>query len=421
MKFLFISFEGNTCEMARRVQEEGNICHVWIKNENAKKTLSGMVHNVNNWERYANRDTIIIIDHVKLSGIGQPLIDAGYQVISGSKFADRIELDRDEGHKLMKENGIKIPNFQEFTDFSSAISFLNKDKKKRYVFKPSGNLDLDWSYISTDTEDLLERIEHKFKPKWPSGKPVKFILEEFITGIEISSEIWFSNGKILNMNSTMEEKKLLTGGLGPSIGCAGNIVWNYKQTPALIEKTLIKLKDILTKEAYCGVLDINCIVSEKDNEPYGIEFTARFGYDALQAWLETTDGDTGKVLYDLVNGNPIHTDTSFACAVRVNVPPYPFDKADKRAGDLIRFDQELLKTNHYWFFDAELKNKQLQIVGVDGIMCVVSSKSDTIRGSIEKCYKNIEAIKSPRDIMYRVDVGERAIKEYPKLERAGLF
>ena len=407
--------------MARRVALEGNTVHVWIKVENCKKTLDGMINKVDRWERYANRDTIIIIDHVKMSSIGQPLIDAGYKVINGSKFADKIELDREFGLSLMRENGIKTPPFKEFTDFPAAISFLNKDKNKRYVFKPSGNLELDWSYIGTDTEDLIERIENKFKPEWPSGKPIKFILEEFVKGIEISSEIWMSNGNIINYNSTMEEKKLLTGNLGPSIGCAGNIVWNYQSIPPIIEKTLVRIKKVLAKENYCGVLDINCIVSEEDNEPYGIEFTARFGYDALQAWFETVTTDIGEMLYNVIQGKSIHVDNSFACAVRVNIPPFPFDKANKRSGDLIRFDMDLLKSNHYWFFDAELKNKQLQVIGVDGIMCVVSDKGNSIGQSIDRCYKNIEAIKSPRDIMYRTDIGERAIREYKQLERVGLI
>jgi phosphoribosylamine--glycine ligase len=423
MKFLFLSCEGNTCEMARRVQLEGNTVHIWIKSENCKKTLDGLIPKVDNWERYANRNTIIIVDHVKMSGIAQSLIDSGYQVINGSKFADKLELDRELGHETMKQNGIKTPNFKEFTDFGQAISFLNANKKKRYVFKPSGNLELDWSYIGTDVEDLIERIEHKFKPEWPSGKPIKFVLEEFIKGIEVSTEIWFSHGQIINQNGTMEEKKLLTGSLGPSIGCAGNIVWNYTEPPTkscIVGKTLEKLKELLTKENYCGVIDINCIVSEEDDEPYGIEFTTRFGYDALQAWLETINGDIGAMLYDAVNGRMIHTNSSFACAVRVNIPPFPFDKADKRAGDLIRFDQSLLDTNHYWFFDCEKKDGNLQVVGVDGIICVVTDKGNTIERSIERCYKNIEAIKSPRDIMYRTDIGKRVPKEYKILERAGL-
>lgn len=424
MKFLFISLEGNTCEMARRVALEGNTVHVYIKSENCKKTLNGMVNKVDNWEKYAYRNTVIVIDHVKLSGIAQPLIDAGYQVINGSKFADKLELDREFGLQLMRDKGIKTSPFKEFTDFSSAISFLNTNKKKQYVFKPSGNLELDWTYVGTDTEDLIERIEHKFKLEWPSGKPVKFILEEFIKGIEVSTEIWFSKGNIINRNGTMEEKKLLTGSLGPSIGCAGNIVWNYNgkiDKDCIVGKTLLKLKDTLTKENYCGVLDINCIVSEEDDEPYGIEFTTRFGYDALQAWVETLKDDIGETLYNAVQGKPINTDESFACAVRVNIPPFPFDKANKRAGDLIRFDQSLLMSNDYWFFDCEKKNDNLQVVGVDGILCVVTAKGATIERSINKCYKNIEAIKSPRDVMYRTDIGERAIKEYKQLQRTGLI
>lgn len=43
-----------------------------------------------------------------------------------------------------------------------------------------------------------------------------------------------------------------------------------------------------------------------------------------------------------------------------------------------------------------------------------------VGGAIERCYKNIEAIKSPRDIMYRVDVGERAINEHKSLQKVGL-
>jgi phosphoribosylamine-glycine ligase len=401
---------------------EGEDVKVWIKKESCKRTFDGIIKKIPNWESGVDKDTIIFIDHCKLHGIGEKLRANGNWVINGSKYADDIELDRQMGQDVMDKAGIKTPPHQEFKDFPSAITFIRKNKDKRFVFKPSGNLELDWTYIGADAEDLIERIQNKFSKEWPSGKPVIFVLQEFIKGIEISTEVWHNKNGIINANGTMEEKKLLTGGIGPSIGCAGNVVWNYDGEPKILKKTLSKLKDVLSKERYVGCLDINCIVAEKDDEPYGIEWTARPGYDALQAWIRTFKKPIGETLYNIATGNgKVEVDDSFATAVRIEIPPFPFDTAEKREGDPIVIDPKVMANGNYWFFDVYMKNKQLFCLGTDGIICIVTDKAATIQRSIERCYKNIEEIKSPRDIMYRVDIGERVKKEYKILHDCGLF
>ena len=420
MKFVFLSAEGNICDLARRISLEGNDVKVWIKDERFKHTFDGIVKKIDNWERYANRDTIFFIDHCKLSGAGEKLRKANIPVINGSKFADKIELDRRFGQDIMDMYGIKTPIYRSFTDFKPAIAYIKQNKNKRHVFKPSGNISTDWTYVGTDSDDMIEMIENKFSKKWPAGVKVEFLLQDFIDGIEVSTEVWFGPKGICNINSTMEEKKFLTGNLGPSIGCAGNVVWNYQDKPNLFNKTLGKLTDRLAKEGYVGCLDINCIVS--GGEPYGIEWTSRPGYDALQAWIRTIKTDLGQAFSDLALGNAIiKTDTSFAAAVRVTIPPYPFDKADDRADDLIKIDPKKMGNGNYWFFDAYMKNKQLYVLGIDGIICVVSDKGKTIGEATAKCYKNIEEIKSPRDIMYRTDIGNRVPNEYKLLKDQGLL
>jgi len=421
MKFLFFSKNGDTAELCRRVIREGHTASLYIDEPEFKEIFNGIVPKVDKWEKAVNKDVVTVFDMVGYGEIADDLIKKGFLIFGAGTINDKLELDREYGIKVMQEAGIKTPNAEEFKSFSSAYNYIARNKNKRLVFKPSGNLNLDWTFVSANTEELIDKMEF-FKTEWPPEKPVEFILEEFIDGIEVSTEGWFNGKGFVNINSTMEEKKLCTGDLGVNVGCSGSIVWNYSRPPLLFNKTLRGLfSSLLSKYKFRGPIDINCIVSNETHEPYGLEFTSRFGYSALQAWAEGLKTGLGEILYGIANGSirQIKTTNDFLSAVRVSIKPYPYDSAKERKGDIIQTSP--LDMKHYWFCDVMMDKKDLVVAGTDGVICEVSGSGKTIENAIADVYKNVKKIKTPSDLFYRTDIGERVKKEYNVLQKWGLL
>ncbi len=248
--------------------------------------------------------------------------------IGDSKLADALEDNRLFGIEIMEDFDINVPPYEVFDSISKARTFVSKTKK-RYVFKPNGgqNQASATTYCSSSYEDMLEYFDKL--EEFTKGQ--EFILQEFISGgTEISTEAYFNGEDFFLINATLEEKKFMNGNIGPNTGCAGNLVWLYTEPPKVFKQGLGKLRDYLGDVGYRGMVDLNTIVT--DGELYGLEWTPRFGYDASSTLFSLLPkGYFGEFLYKIASGEDVSSieglsyNGKFAAAVRVSIPPYPFE------------------------------------------------------------------------------------------------
>ncbi|MFC1794277.1 hypothetical protein ACFL3Q_11890 [Planctomycetota bacterium] len=201
----------------------------------------------------------------------------GWLVVGGGKLNDSLELDRSFGFKVMENFGIRTPRSYAFPNFSDAGKFVLSHRRP-LVFKPDRNLQTNYTFVTQSNDELLNFISHLKTVRKVDGPCV---LQEFVKGTEVSTEIWYAQGSPLAFpNSTIEVKKFLPQDLGVSTGSMGSIVWPYPvRQPRLVQKSLKKIGILLEKKNYTGPLDINGIVSK--GKFYGLEFSARFGYNPL--------------------------------------------------------------------------------------------------------------------------------------------
>jgi phosphoribosylamine--glycine ligase len=302
---------------------------------------------------------------------------------------------------------MKVPVYEPFWDFLAAREFLQKNPG-RYVFKPDGNLDTDLTYVSEDVEDLLAMFPY-LEDRCPED--VSFELQEFIDGIEMSTEAWFNGTRfLLPINSTLEEKPLMVGGIGPNTGCMGNVVWWWPQdiSQFLYERFFQPMEDELRDNNYMGPLDFNAIWTPQG--PLGLELTARFGYDAIQALSRIIDQELGEFLAGLPLASSIPTTDHYSVAVRVSIPPYPHE------GDVpevpIRGITEDNKDNIY-LSDVYVTGPVnpddmtgLSCAGSDGYVLSVAADCPRLSQSVKKVYDTIDTLSIPNK-QYRTDIGER--------------
>ena len=328
MKFLVISDGGDGCGLAVRLRQEGNEVWIWFKDPQNKRQLDGIIPRVRSVEEGTRKSPdVIVFDMSKMGTMADKLRSQGHLVVGGGEWHDKMELDRAFAMKLMDTFGIGVPNSYAFNNITDAIKFM-LTHPKRLVFKPSENKNTSYTYCGATQDDTIAFAAHIMNHIGVDGKCV---LQEFVHGTEISTEYWYSNGEPVPMpNGTCETKKMGYDNVGPSTGCATSLVWAYdRKEPRIVQQSLKKMKEFLKRIRYTGPLDINGIV--RNGRFYALEFSPRFGYSAIYAYLRLLDEDFGAVLHRVASGDatPFKLKSGFGFALRVSIPPYPYWPEDK--------------------------------------------------------------------------------------------
>ncbi len=384
--------------------------------ENGSKMYDGILHKVHDInEMGIEKDDMVIFDMVGGGKGADNLKDQGIHVVGGGLLNDELELYRRFGMEFMEDHGIKVPTYTTHFTLEDCIALV-EETQKRYVFKPDGNQSTDLTYVSSGPENMLAMLPYLFS-KLDEGTLI--VMQEFVEGIEMSTEAWFNGDEFMfPLNSTMEEKKFMVGDLGPNTGCAGNVVWWWDDAMSrrlhdLLFKNMVKE---LREARYMGPLDINCIWTPEG--PYGLEFTTRFGYDAIQASSRLIDMELGEFLYKMAQTNVIPiTSEKYAMAVRVSVPPYPNDGDVPAVPIFVPVDIE----DNIYLSDVRVDAPTLdpdvseyQCAGTDGYVLCVADTGNQLSRLQERVYSLIDQLEIPSK-QYRIDVGNRVASDRQRL------
>lgn len=254
----------------------------------------------------------------------------------------------------------------------------------------------------------------------PTGS---FLMQAIVDGIEVSTEGWF-NGRdwIRPFNHTFEEKCFLAGNLGPATGCMGNVVLSA-ESDRLTRATVEKLKPFLSTVGYRGPVDVNCIVNKSG--AFGLELTARMGYDAIEALLEGLREPAIDLLFECAQGvkKTMDLTTDTMMAVRLSVPPWPSAKPKEsdRGKPVSGLDDQVLK--HVSATDLYYERGKWYTAAGDGVLLKATAHgrrqgSDLVGEVRGRVYRTLDAVKIGGK-QYRLDIGERVNKDWAQLKEWG--
>ncbi len=173
-KFLFVSWESLSGDLAWQIQKEGHEVKVYIDSKDDADVYDGILEKVVKWEDHIDWADVVIFDDTGFGAAAEKLRKKGKLTIGGSVYTDKTEEDREFGQEEMKKCGMNIlPHFN-FHEFDLAIEFL-KTNPGRYVFKPNGEAGDEKSLLfvgeEEDGRDILELLEHN-KHVW--HKKIKY-------------------------------------------------------------------------------------------------------------------------------------------------------------------------------------------------------------------------------------------------------
>ncbi len=337
------------------------------------------------------------------------------QVIGCSEWSEDVELDREAGMKVAKDIGLQLSEYKNFNTLKDGVKFL-EGRSDLWVLKPHDNADLDLTYVEKWAGELLNFMKWVLPDR--VGESFKYLLQRKVEGVEISTEGWWDGFRYTNFNHTIEDKSLLTGNQGVSVGSMNNVVW-VKRNQGLLVNELNRLAPYLKRAGYVGPVDVNAIVSQEDHKPYFLEFTARCGYDALYCLLSLVQQRVTDYFTTLFK---VTFDPGFVASVRYSVPPYPYNDPEllDRLAKGVYINHSPARTPDIWWEDVKLDAKGNFIcAGSDGILAVVTGTGKSIGEATGKVYEQAKKIKISSKPQYRTDLGRRAEKAVGSLTRWG--
>ena len=217
-KFLFVSWESLSGDVAWQLKKEGHEVKCYIKAEEDQDVYDGFLEKVDDWKKWVEWADCIVFDDIWFGKEAEELRKKGKLVFGGSVYTDKLEDDREFGQQEMQSAGVNTLPRWNFTNFDEAIEFIKKNPD-RYVFKPAGKAQNEKELLFVGNEDDgsdIIGIFERSKKTW-SNKIKTFQLQKFASGVEVAVGAFF-NGKefIYPININFEHKRMFPGDLGPN-------------------------------------------------------------------------------------------------------------------------------------------------------------------------------------------------------------
>ncbi|MDP3740924.1 MAG: phosphoribosylglycinamide synthetase C domain-containing protein [bacterium] len=421
-KFLFVSWESLSGDLAWKIKKEGHEVKAFIDRKEDHDVFDGILEKVPEWEPHVDWADVVVFDDVGFGKYADNLRKTGKTVVGGSKYTDKLEDNREFGQTEMSRVGMQVLPHWYFDDYDQAIDFIAKNPA-RYVFKPSGtaqdNKDLLFIGEEDDGKDILELLQLNKKP-WRT-KIKTFQLQKYAAGVEIAVGAFF-NGQdfVTPINVNFEHKRVFPGDIGPLTGDMGALMF-WSEPNGMFAQTLAKMKPELASSGYVGYFDINCIVNGRGIYP--LEFTSRFGYPTISVQMEGIEMPMGEFLYKLAARElkDFRASRGFqigvCCSVMSFLSQHPDDISTySDLSILFRRPNPELEGIHIG--DIKMVDGTLRLAGDSGYALVVTGAGNTVEDARKQAYYRIKNIRL-QNMFYRVDIGQRWLNESDLLQTWG--
>ncbi|MBE6707336.1 MAG: phosphoribosylamine--glycine ligase [Ruminococcaceae bacterium] len=337
-----------------------------------------------------------------LNEVGIPCFGpkANAAIIEGSKIFSK---------NLMKKYGIPTAAYEVFTELDAALEYL-KDAPIPTVIKADGLALGKGVVIAMTRDEAIDAVRSMMEDKVFGASGSKIVIEEFLTGPEVSVLSFTDGNVVVPMVSSMDHKRALDNDCGLNTGGMGTIAPNPYYTDDIasvcMEKIFLPTINAMNAEGrtFKGCLYFGLMITP--DGPKVIEYNCRFGDPETQVVLPLLDGDLLKIMMACTDGTladmPVKFLDKSACCVIMASEGYPVKYAK---GFPITVDADI---------EAEVYVAGAKKVGDDmltdgGRVLGVTAIGDTLADAIDKAYKNVPKVKFD-NAFYRHDIGARALK-----------
>lgn len=422
MKILVIGGGGREHAIIKKLKENKNVENIYALPGNGgiaadaqcvdigAKDIDGIVkfavENSIDFAVVAPDDPLVLgaVDALDKAGIACFGPDAKAAIIEGSKAFSK---------QLMKKYGIPTARFEVFDSYKEAVEFINgfENENTPLVVKADGLALGKGVLICENRSQAVDALNVIMNDKIFGASGNKVVIEEFLTGPEVSV-LTFCDGKtVVPMVSGMDHKRAKDGDTGLNTGGMGTVAPNPYYTAEIAERCMneIFLPSVKAMQSegreFKGCLYFGLMLTQ--NGPKVIEYNCRFGDPETQVVLPLLKTDLLAAMQACENGTldkiKIEFENKCACCVIAASQGYP-EHYEK--GFEINIDKDI---------DAEVYvagavKKGGALVTSGGRVLGVTAVGDSLEDAVDKVYREIKKVNF-KNIYYRRDIGAKALNK----------
>ena len=355
--------------------------------------------------------TVIGMDDPLVGGVVDVFEEAGLRVFGPRKNAAVLEGSKAFSKNLMKKYNIPTAAYETFTDPDKAIAYL-ETARMPIVLKADGLALGKGVLICQTREEAKEGVRTLMLDKKFGSAGDEIVIEEFMTGREVSVLSFVDGNVVKIMSSAQDHKRAKDGDQGLNTGGMGN----FSPSPFYTEKVDAFCRkyiyqptvDAMKAEGrpFKGVIFFGLMLTE--DGPKVLEYNARFGDPEAQVVLPRLENDIVDVFEACIDGTLDQMELKFdnekatVCVILAS-DGYPVEY--KKGFPIQGLENFEGKDGYYVFHSGTKFDEQGRIVTNGGRVLGVTANGATLKEARENAYKATEWVSFENQYM-RHDIGK---------------
>ncbi len=357
---------------------------------------------------------VVAPDDPLVLGMVDALEKAGIPSFGPNSAAAAIEGSKVFSKNLMKKYNIPTAAYEVFDKPDLAMEYIRAQNTFPTVIKADGLALGKGVIIAQNLQEAEDAVSSIMEDKIFGASGNHIVIEEFLTGPEVSV-LSFTDGKVVRpMISSMDHKRALDGDKGKNTGGMGTIAPNPYYTPAMQQRCMEEIF-LPTIHAMCeegrpfkGCLYFGLMLTP--NGPKVIEYNCRFGDPETQVVLPLLDSDLAEIMLAVYNGTLADVDIQWkqknaACVIMAS-GGYP---VSYKTGYPISGLDANGQLDGVTVYHAGTKLDKGKCLTSGGRVLGVTALGDSLQNALDNAYESVKKI-SFTDVHYRTDIGKKEWK-----------
>ena len=422
MKVLVVGGGGREHAIIRKLKENQSIDKLYCAPGNGGISFDAecvdiKATDVDNMVAFAKKSgidfAVVAPDDPLVLGMADAMEAAGIPTFGPSKLAARIEGSKVFSKNLMKKYGIPTAKYEVFSNAEKAILYIESENTFPTVIKADGLALGKGVIIAQDLKEAKDAIHSIMEDKIFGASGNEIVVEEFLTGPEVSVLAFTDSKIVVPMISSMDHKRALDGDKGLNTGGMGTIAPNPCYTAAhakeAMEQIFLPTIRAMVSEGcpFKGCLDFGLMITP--NGIKVIEYNCRFGDPETQVVLPLLKTDLFTVFKavrnECLSDLKIEWSNESAACVVMASGGYP---QKYETGFAIEGLDENGQSPLATVYHAGTKIADHKIVTSGGRVLGVTSTAPTLKEALNRSYEAVKTIHFEK-AFYRKDIGKKAL------------
>ncbi len=420
MKVLVIGSGGREHAVIRKLKENREIDTIWCAPGNGGISADAVCVDIKAMDKeglvaFAKENSVdfcvVTPDDPLAAGTVDVMEEAGIPCFGPHANAAIIEASKAFSKELMKKYGIPTASYEIFDNPDCAKEYIRKTGKYPVVVKADGLALGKGVLIATDENSAMDAVTEIMEDHAFGASGNKVVVEEFMSGKEVSV-LAFTDGKVVKpMISSMDHKRANDNDEGLNTGGMGTISPSPYYTPEIAEtcmKTIFQpTVDALNAEGrtFKGCLYFGLMLTPEG--PKVVEYNCRFGDPETQVVLPMLKSDLFTIMKACHDGTLADVDVKWAdgaCACVIEASggyPQHYEKGYEISGLDENGQYEGVTVYH-----AGTKKADGKYLTNGGRVLGITATGKDLSEALEKAYAAVEHI-TFKDMHYRTDIGRK--------------